>query len=488
MEHVDRLMRAVRHRTLDHWKEHQQAADASKNRIANWTLAAILIAEGYASLSVEILALRRMVPFVGSTVLITAILLSAYLAALAIGYERGGRLVKRTVHRRRELAKRLAWATLLSSWWLSDYGTFVVFDVGQAMMPDGLYPAAAAVTVYSVFCIAPIGWLLAEAILFAHGCAPTREPSQRAGNIFAWSTVGNVGGALITAFVVMTYLGTAWACLIVAGCLTVATLLASPRVVAANILIVAAAVQATSLWIEATNFTQRNAYADYLITTTDDGGRELIVNRQRASEDDPQGIGYTVIEWVEDQICRSPRTRILTIGGAGRTLGRGRNCGPITFVDIDGQQEELSLEFLYDTPAGPLIAADGRSYLKNTDRMWDAIFVDAFTHGHSVPSHLTTREFFTSVREHLTKDGVFYANTITIADDLPFRTRLDRTIRSVFADCSTRSTVIEIRDRWHAIMDEPANRLYRCARSDLDGDRRIYTDSLPTTNSDRGLR
>ena len=45
-------------------------------------LGAILLAEGWASLGTEILALRRMVPWAGSSVDVTSVLLAVYLAAL----------------------------------------------------------------------------------------------------------------------------------------------------------------------------------------------------------------------------------------------------------------------------------------------------------------------------------------------------------------------------------------------------------------------
>ena len=52
-------------------------------------------------------------------------------------------------------------------------------------------PAMAQVAVYCVLGIAPIGWLLAECVLFA------------------LATFGNVGGARLTAFVLLRFLGTA---------------------------------------------------------------------------------------------------------------------------------------------------------------------------------------------------------------------------------------------------------------------------------------
>ena len=126
-------------------------------------LAAILVAEGYASLATEILALRRMVPWAGSAVSVTAVLLAVYLAALAGGYRRGGLLARRGDPRPR-LAVRLAGAGALAAFWLSDLGTLAAFGLPV--------PPMAQVAAYSVAGIAPVGWLLAESVLLAHACAP----------------------------------------------------------------------------------------------------------------------------------------------------------------------------------------------------------------------------------------------------------------------------------------------------------------------------
>lgn len=71
---------------------------------------AILLAEGYASLATEILALQRMVLWAGSTVSVTEVLLAVYLATLAGGYRRARRLVGQGDPRPR-LAARLSVAT-----------------------------------------------------------------------------------------------------------------------------------------------------------------------------------------------------------------------------------------------------------------------------------------------------------------------------------------------------------------------------------------
>ena len=122
-------------------------------------LAAILVAEGYGSLATEILALRRMVPWAGSAVSVTAVLLAVYLAALAGGYRRGGRLARLGDPRPR-LATRLSTAAALAAFWLSELGTLTAFGLPV--------PELTQVAIYSVFGIAPVGWLLAE-------CVPARS-------------------------------------------------------------------------------------------------------------------------------------------------------------------------------------------------------------------------------------------------------------------------------------------------------------------------
>ena len=91
-------------------------------------LGAILLAEGYGSLATEILALRRMVPWAGSAVSVTAVLLAVYLAALAGGYRRGGRLARLGDPRPR-LAVRLSVAGALAAFWLSEFGTLAAFGL-----------------------------------------------------------------------------------------------------------------------------------------------------------------------------------------------------------------------------------------------------------------------------------------------------------------------------------------------------------------------
>ena len=59
----------------------------------------IVFIEGFASLGVEVIALRRLVPHVGSSITVTVLTIGPFLAALALGYWSGGRIQDRFLER-----------------------------------------------------------------------------------------------------------------------------------------------------------------------------------------------------------------------------------------------------------------------------------------------------------------------------------------------------------------------------------------------------
>jgi spermidine synthase len=73
---------------------------------------------------------------------------------------------------------------------------------------------------------------------------------------------------------------------------------------------------------------------------------------------------------------------------------------------------------------------DGRVFLKRTTKMYDIIILDAYNDA-TIPFHLTTREFFTIVKNHLKPGGVVVSNVWAPAMDDFFYSMI-ATYRSVF--------------------------------------------------------
>ena len=452
-----------------------------KRQLSPFALGFILLAEGWASLGTEILALRRMTPWAGSSVVVTSILLAVYLAALAAGYRRGGRLARHDDPRRR-LGLRLSAATVWAAFWLSEPGVTLAFSLPLSPLLQTF--------AYSLLGIAPVGWLLAECVLLAHACAPPREASERAGGVFALSTIGNVAGALTATFLLLPTLGLAAAVFAVIAATAAAALLASPRTVSVHAFIFAACWPSLDLWVEATRYVARNAYADYRIIEIEDDARILSINNQSASRHDPQGRGWAYAELLEHTLCGAGEHRVLVLGAAGMTIGQGAPCElELTFVDIDPAQQRIASDFLGIPPgtAGTFTVKDARAYLRSDRGGWQAIVVDVFTNPRSVPRHLLTAEFLRLARSRLRDGGSLYVNHTTYPGEELFITRAERTLRSVFATCTVRAAQLDESIAWHEEASFDRNQLFRCPKNPLDGDRAIYSDSVPRADLDRTL-
>ncbi len=97
-------------------------------------------------------------------------------------------------------------------------------------------------------------------------------------------------------------------------------------------------------------------------------------------------------------------------------------------------------------------------------------------------------EFYRLARSELSDSGSPGVNHLTWPEDALFRTRAERTLRSVFSDCSAWPVGIEQGRGWHEALSGSGNLLFHCRKSGLDDDRAIYSDGLPRADLDRSLR
>ena len=440
---------------------------AAERPIGPRAATALLLVEGYCSLAVEMIALRVLVPVAGQSVGVTSIVVTAFLAALALGYRAGGRCPGEV---REKAAWNLAAAAAWSAFWLSRFGVALAFDA------TGFLPPTAQVGVYALVGVAPAAYLLAETVVLLVGCRSEADAGGKAGGAFSASTLGNVAGGLLTALVVMQHLGVAAALALVSALLLFAALGARDRLdwrlwVAGT---AAAVACGANLVAERDGYALATAHADYAVYADADGARFLRVNGQNASREDG-GVGHPYIEWIEDAVYgglpEGRAARVLVVGAGGFTFGRGRpdRLAEIVYVDVDDRLDEVAAAFLgARPPSGSYVAMDGRAYLVRHAEAFDAIVLDAYADRTAMPAHLATREFFALVRSRLADGGVLYMNLIVPPRPERLAARVDRTLRSVFAWCA--AAAVGDASGWH-------NRVYACPRSALDGDDAVYSDA-----------
>lgn len=135
----------------------------------------------------------------------------------------------------------------------------------------------------------------------------------------------------------------------------------------------------------------------------------------------------------------------LMIGGAGYTWPRYLKANypdkAIDVVEIDGRVTEIAKEYMYldeflnehGKDSMGLYTDDGKLYLKNTDKKYDAILNDAFL-GHSPARSLSTLETVQDIHDCLNEEGIYATNIIgnTEKSGISFLKSEVKTIKQVF--------------------------------------------------------
>jgi len=126
---------------------------------------------------------------------------------------------------------------------------------------------------------------------------------------------------------------------------------------------------------------------------------------------------YFHVPWVWN---REPK-RVLMLGlGGGSTQRSYQHYYTnvlVETVELDPMVVKIAKDFFQvkESPQHKIHLADGRVFLKRTTSKFDTIIMDAYTtsrYGSSLPPHLTTKEFFVLVSEHLSTNGVLAYNVI----------------------------------------------------------------------------
>jgi spermidine synthase len=105
---------------------------------------------------------------------------------------------------------------------------------------------------------------------------------------------------------------------------------------------------------------------------------------------------------------------------------------PIDGAEIDPEIIRVGREYFdMNEPNFNAVAQDGRYFLANSPEKYDVIAIDAYRPPY-IPFHLTTREFFAQVREHLTEEGVVAINVGRTRNDWSLVEVLASTLKAEF--------------------------------------------------------
>jgi predicted membrane-bound spermidine synthase len=397
-------------------------------------LFAIVFIEGYCSLGAEVMALRRLIPHVGSSIVVTAPTIGFFLLALALGYHSGSRVA---THFRAVVARNFLISAALMGAGLAGSSVDAIF----AGAPAGL---AYLLFIGGVLC--PLAWLLGQTVPILTNLMRAQRSGEAAGRALYWSTLGSFLGSLTLSLGMMQAFGV-WSAVLLGTLLLVAgaVLVQRPQPLATALLIGVAALGL------AANLGDRQradtAYADYAVQEVTRAGmvapRAFQVNNQFASMIDaaepPVYARYIqhLRRILLDDLAFTGRD-ILVLGAGGFTLSHREPANRYTYVDIDPAIRAIAeRDFLREKATGEFIVADARRFVVETGKRYDAVVVDVYSARTSIPGHLVTREFWRDTRAALKPGGVMLANLILDGPlASPYARNLLATIESAYGRCA----------------------------------------------------
>ena len=416
----------------------------------------LVFISGMASLGVEFGASRLLAPYFGTSLYVWGVLIGLILIYLSAGYVIGGRLADR--HPREEVLYQItAWAGL----WIGiiplvSYPILLISQQGFRELSVGLVA----------------GTLFAVVILFAApvvllGCVSpfairlllrdVETGGNTAGRVYALSTAGSILGTFLPVFWFIPTFGTrptleGFGLVLVA--VSVLGLWPWPR----RRFYAAFAAAVILAWIFLPSgikppqvgrlvYEKESAYG-YIQVVQDGTRTELILNEGEAIHSiyDTSSLltggpwDYMLIaDSFRPAQASEPRPAdVAILGLAGGTAARQYTAAygtgvQITGVEIDPDIVDVAHRYFHlDEPNVHAVVADARYWVDTQAARYDVVVMDAYRQPY-IPFHLTTREFFSEVRDHLRPGGVAVVNAGRTASDYRLVDAIASTMAAVYS-------------------------------------------------------
>ena len=443
--------------------------------MSRFLIYAIVFIEGFCSLGAEVIALRRLVPHIGSSIVVTAPTIGFFLLALALGYASGARVAGNYLN---IVARNFLIAAALAGIGLA--------GISVDWMFAHLQPALMAYVVFIGGVLCPLAWLLGQTVPILTNLMKAERTGEASGLALYWSTLGSFLGSLTLSLIVMQWLGVSAAVFACALGLLVGALLLAQRDFKFWLFFGFTVGLAAVLNLQH-DVTADTAYAEYVVGAADLPGqkdpRAFWVNKSVASLiDDSEPPNYTryirhLRQILLDDLGFKGKD-ILVLGAGGFTLSHREPLNRYIYVDIDPAIRDIAEKhFLREPARGEFIADDARRFVATSERRFDAVVVDVYSSHTSIPSHLVTREFWAGTRRVLKPDGVLLANLILDGKlETPYARNLLATIDSVFGRCA-----VDVLHKAKTL----ANVEVTCFSSSRPGETGIYIDEKNRADLDR---
>ena len=448
-------------------------------KLSRATLVFLIFLNGYVSLSLELAVLRQLSFYVGSSAVITSIIMAIFLGFMSFGYFMGESERVNNGKIRGVLNISFLVIAALS---VCAASFPLITHYFMAMYSGGVTSGVIQTFIYSLI------FLSVGPFLFGFNTTLlSRElhtySHKTTGNIMAWDTIGSVFGSIATTLLLMPFMGVNYTVVLITALSVVGALILRRRW---WVWIVCGLVLGASLYINSNTY-QKQRYgilvnnANSTISVYERPEESILMMNglpMSVYRRDKSGMADYIDYLNENFIDTMPADKtykILVLGAGGFTLGLTDTRNDYTFVDIEHTLKDVSERYFLHQKLSAnkkFIVADASQYLKNTDEQYDFILLDVYSNSYQVPESLITFEFLERLKSRVAPNGIITLNMIVKPEFSDKYSRVfDNTFKAVFP-YNTMRQVIGGMSPWHNTFGA-SNVIY--VYYNIENDGRIYT-------------
>ena len=393
---------------------------------------------GMSVMAVELGASRLLAPYFSSSQIVWTIIIGTIMIAMALGNIWGGKSADKNPN-----PDKLYMRLIIAAIWIAAIpvagkyiilaiGALLVFTVNQNLLIWAAFLACMVIFVFPLFLLGTV-----TPSLVKYTVNSLDSSGSTVGTLGAFNTVGSIIGTFVPTFVTIPAVGTSVTFLIFSGIVLALGLiyfLSTRRklrkcgvgVIVFVLCIILGNSSSFAFWESGLVYEGESIY-NYLQVKENEDRVILSTNAflgvQSVMEKSGRLTGmyydYALAAPAMADVLEKDTADILILGmGTGTFAAQCRKFfGSVSVegVEIDEKITDLAVKYFRLPDSVRVTTYDGRAYLGAVDKKYDVIMVDAYQ-DITIPFQMSSVEFFTMVREHLTDDGVMVVNMNMYSD------------------------------------------------------------------------
>lgn len=415
---------------------------------------------GMSVMAVELGASRLLAPYFSSSQIVWTIIIGTIMIAMALGNIYDGKSADKSPDPGKLYGRILIaaiWIALIpvvGKYIVLGISALLIFTVNNNFLIIAAFVACMVIFVFPLFLLGTVTPSLAK-----YSVDSLEDSGKTVGTLGAFNTIGSIIGTFVPTFVTIPAVGTSITFLIFSGILIVLSLIYFLTTHTGKKKVITSCVIFGLCWA----LGYSDSFAFWQKDLTYEG--ESIYNYLQVSENDRQVVlstnvlfGVQSVYMKEDGLTgmyydyamaaplmvpqketKDMNMLILGMGTGTYATQCKKYFGDMQMegVEIDKKITDLSRKYFSLPDDVKVTTYDGRAYLQAEDKKYDVIMVDAYQ-DITIPFQMSSEEFFSMVKEHLTDGGVMVVNmNMRGSGEGNINQYLSDTISSVFGNVYT---------------------------------------------------